>query len=99
MKCFPKKNVLLFYIYPAPSFMKCNFLIQTVSTVTAQVIIPFKFNTRCTFLSQVWSCCNCFGIFHIQCIQRWARQSIGIEKISSEDSRKEDSFFWCWYEL
>jgi len=43
----------------------------------------------------VWSCHICFGIFHILCIQRWARQNIGVEKLSSEDSRTEDSFVWC----
>ena len=33
----------------------------------------------------IWSCSNCFNSFHINCIQKWAKDSIYQQRVQLED--------------
>ena len=46
----------------------------------------------------IWSCSNCFNSFHINCIQKWAKDSIYQQKVQLEDDpdrvAKEKQILW-----
>lgn len=59
-----------------------------------QKLIHFHF---CPLSSQVWSCVGCYCIFHIPCIQKWAKDSIFlVSSITDEDFGKKDHP-WPWW--
>lgn len=33
---------------------------------------------------QIWSCDSCYSFFHLQCIQRWAKDSVSLKKMNDE---------------
>ncbi|XP_065059234.1 NF-X1-type zinc finger protein NFXL1-like [Rhopilema esculentum] len=73
---------------PEPNSFVANML--QAGEITCPVCIdPVK------HVDPIWSCRKCFGIFHIQCIQRWARQLVGAKNIEMENSELEESTLWC----
>ncbi|XP_066929991.1 NF-X1-type zinc finger protein NFXL1-like [Clytia hemisphaerica] len=45
-------------------------------------------------LNAIWSCTKCFSIFHLQCIQKWAREGIGRQAIQAEGDLRDVKFMW-----
>ncbi|XP_075230227.1 NF-X1-type zinc finger protein NFXL1 [Lycorma delicatula] len=46
----------------------------------------------------IWSCIECFCFFHVQCIQRWAKDSIAHQKQGLEDrqiNKSIDKLYWA----
>ncbi|XP_054277093.1 NF-X1-type zinc finger protein NFXL1-like [Macrosteles quadrilineatus] len=39
----------------------------------------------------IWSCNNCWGFFHLQCIQRWAKDSVAHQKAALDDRPRGQS--------
>lgn len=45
---------------------------------------------------QIWSCCMCYGFFHLNCIQRWSKDTIIQQKHASDEQIvKKSKFCWC----
>lgn len=56
---------------------------------------------------QIWSCENCFSFFHLNCIQRWAKDSTQLKKLHDENEggyynnlgeyipKKQKVINWC----
>lgn len=50
------------------------------------------------FLFQIWSCIKCFSFFHLECIKRWAKDSIVHQKRIQEDQNPnavKEYYNWC----
>ena len=47
-----------------------------------------------TLLPQVWSCGQCYRVFHLQCIQKWAVDGVRRQSILSPDLFPEQEQFW-----
>lgn len=53
------------------------------------------------FIQQVWNCGECYSSFHIQCVQKWAKDSI-FQLSEAQADRPPDqknfqnNLFWCW---
>lgn len=45
----------------------------------------------------IWSCLNCFGAFHLGCIQRWSKDTVMQQKqrIEDQNTSKEKRLCWC----
>ncbi|CAH1115827.1 unnamed protein product [Psylliodes chrysocephalus] len=46
---------------------------------------------------QIWSCINCYGHFHLMCIQRWSKDTITQQKHALQEQIvvKLATFLWC----
>lgn len=45
---------------------------------------------------EVWSCCECYGLFHLSCIQRWSKDTITQKKHALEEQVVEKiELSWC----
>ena len=46
-------------------------------------------------INQVWNCCGCFTVFHLQCIQKWARDGVALRQLhGTATEEKTEHWFW-----
>ncbi|XP_014247363.1 NF-X1-type zinc finger protein NFXL1-like [Cimex lectularius] len=45
----------------------------------------------------IWSCRSCYGFFHLNCIQRWSKDSITHQKVAEEEMPSNKSKSYCWF--
>uniref|UniRef100_A0A3P8TRS1 Nuclear transcription factor, X-box binding like 1 n=1 Tax=Amphiprion percula TaxID=161767 RepID=A0A3P8TRS1_AMPPE len=43
---------------------------------------------------QVWSCCSCFSLFHLPCIQKWAKDSVFLVSSVTDDDFGQKQHPW-----
>lgn len=54
------------------------------------------------FTQQIWNCGECYSSFHIQCVQKWAKDSI-FQLSEAQADRTPDqkilqaNLCWCWW--
>lgn len=48
------------------------------------------------FLLQVWSCSSCFSLFHLLCIQKWARDSVFLVSSVTDEDFGQKNPPWSW---
>lgn len=46
---------------------------------------------------QVWSCSSCFSLFHLPCIQKWARDSAFLASSVTDDDFGQRRHPWPWW--
>lgn len=51
----------------------------------------------CFPICQVWSCGQCFSMFHINCIQKWARDGAIQTSNLSQENFPAVELSWFWY--
>lgn len=45
---------------------------------------------------QVWSCSSCFSLFHLLCIQKWARDSVFLVSSVTDEDFGQKNAPWSW---
>ncbi|XP_057312601.1 NF-X1-type zinc finger protein NFXL1-like [Hydractinia symbiolongicarpus] len=45
-------------------------------------------------LDAIWSCSQCCCIFHLQCIQKWAKEGVGRQALSCNEDISKQNFTW-----
>ena len=95
-----------------PVFFVCSFSVFPLPTSTMAPIQMFHpnilpdvdaavywFTWQCFYVFdfQVWSCSQCFCIFHLQCIQKWALDGARQNSLLSQDDSPNIVLNWFWW--
>ncbi|XP_065844834.1 NF-X1-type zinc finger protein NFXL1-like [Oscarella lobularis] len=43
----------------------------------------------------VWNCCGCFTVFHLQCIQKWARDGVALRQLHGTATEEKTEHWFC----
>ncbi|GFY46849.1 NF-X1-type zinc finger protein NFXL1 [Trichonephila inaurata madagascariensis] len=45
---------------------------------------------------KIWSCQNCYCMLHLECIQKWAKDSLYHLSAHLDEDKKGKKLKWCW---
>lgn len=69
---------------------------QAVRHTHTHTHTPSYTHAHSPFFLQVWSCSSCFSLFHLPCIQKWARDSVFLVSSVTDEDFGQKQHPWPW---